>query len=371
MERGGRRPVTGGKTWVMMLSHCPVTGGAPTRMSGAAFARLCAERRGTRRRKLNSVAVVTGSKACEKCEGRPENWPPELEIIDIKTEDMMGKKNGQRCVICDAGAELKNTRGRMVCPTCQKIISYVDNYPERVADAAKGMGKEAALAALLGVEPGAGDPADHAIAEAVRECFGRELTVEQLGLRCREEAEKAGRVAEELNLVRTLLARRDETIREIAGLMNYELVEPGLTEQLREIARRIRDELGIGGREITADEEIRGLVQEKLAADAALELRKGEAERLQEALREANGRIAKLQDEGYEVWGALDGDVEECTLVELAEMRMKEIEALRAERQTAAVPPNGPMDEALLRWAITQYQQGKLQVNIEVREVAA
>lgn len=62
-------------------------------MSGAAFARLCEERRGTRRRKLNSVAVVTGSKACEKCKGRRQHWPPELEIIDIKTEvKAMAKK---------------------------------------------------------------------------------------------------------------------------------------------------------------------------------------------------------------------------------------------------------------------------------------
>lgn len=80
MESGAR------KAYSLFLSHCPVTGGAPTRMSGAAFARLCEERRGTRRRKLNSVAVVTGSKACEKCKGRRQHWPPELEIIDIKTE---------------------------------------------------------------------------------------------------------------------------------------------------------------------------------------------------------------------------------------------------------------------------------------------
>lgn len=78
---------------MMYLSHCPVTGGVPTRMSGAAFARLCEERRGTRRRKLNSVAVVTGSKACEKCKGKRRHWPPELEIIDIETEEpRMGAK---------------------------------------------------------------------------------------------------------------------------------------------------------------------------------------------------------------------------------------------------------------------------------------
>ena len=345
-------------------------------MSETAFRAVCGKRRsgvwvdpG-----LGYTPFLSTSKRCKQCKGERANWPAELEIIDIKPEELdMGSKKTGSCDLCGNKAQLKHTErgdGLDICSACWNVLTAV-NKTELMVRAIRLTGKTLEVAEQLGVALGAGDPADHAIAEAVRECFGRELSVEQLGLRCREEAEKAGRVAEELNLVRTLLARRDETIREIAWMLNYELVEPGAIEQFREIAGRIRDELGIDGREITAEEEIRGLVQEKLAADADLALREEELKRLREALKEANGRIVKLQDEGYEVWGALDGDVEECTLVELAEMRMKEIEALRAERKTTFVPPNGPMDEALLRWAITQYQQGKLQVNVEVREVAA
>lgn len=48
-------------------------------------------------------------------------------------------------------------------------------------------------------------------------------------------------------------------------------------------------------------------------------------------INDAKNRIAKLEDEGREVWTMLDGDVEDCTLIEMAEKRWKEIETLRAQ----------------------------------------
>lgn len=56
-------------------------------------------------------------------------------------------------------------------------------------------------------------------------------------------------------------------------------------------------------------------------------------------------------------------------LTSAAEESLAELDRLRTELKEREERDN-PMNEALLRWAITQYQQGKLEMNIEVREVA-
>lgn len=68
-----------------MNDLCPVTSGAATRMTRESFARTCA---GKRRERQGCDWVFT---RCETCKGRPENWPPELEIIEMEAT-MTAKK---------------------------------------------------------------------------------------------------------------------------------------------------------------------------------------------------------------------------------------------------------------------------------------
>lgn len=163
-----------------------------------------------------------------------------------------------------------------------------------------------------------------------------------------------------------LRGEAEEALGILMGRLGQRQGKPPLT--LVEAAR------ALATRDETMSELIECLSQTWKKADvlaSAAEKSLAERDRLKAELKYAHERIAKLQDETHEVWGALDGDVEECSLVELAKKRWQEIEALRAERQDAPCPAHDQMNEALLRWAITQYQQGKVVVDINVREVEA
>ena len=64
--------------------RCPVTGGHKTGMSAAAFAAICEanlneSRFGKRRGALELRISKFRFGRCQWCEGRRENWPPELE----------------------------------------------------------------------------------------------------------------------------------------------------------------------------------------------------------------------------------------------------------------------------------------------------
>ena len=67
--------------------RCPVTGGHKTGMSAAAFAAICEAnlrecRFGKRRGALELRISKYRFSRCQWCEGRRENWPPELKVTD-------------------------------------------------------------------------------------------------------------------------------------------------------------------------------------------------------------------------------------------------------------------------------------------------
>lgn len=133
---------------------CPVTGGLTTRMALAGFKDLCLRKRRARIRFIRSYTRsefrdpfnTIEYRRCVWCKGERRSWPEELALINI-TEDEMGSRG--KCTICGANAEVRNTRGNMVCcATCQKIVGYVDNHPERIKLAAKMLGKEAEFSAV-------------------------------------------------------------------------------------------------------------------------------------------------------------------------------------------------------------------------------
>jgi len=348
----------------MYLSHCPVTGGVPTRMSGAAFARMCEERRGTRRRKLNSVAVVTGSKACEQCKGRRQHWPPELEIIDIKPEELeMGKTNG-RCAICDAKTEVKNTRGHMVCATCQKILSYVDNHQERIEAAARLLGKT-----LGGGD--AADPADHAIAEAVRACFGRDLSVQELGERCREEAEKAAMLQTNLSQYELWMGK---ALHILGGALPQE--DEGLDDtrsfaDIMDLAERAARKMsvdatvvaGLRAREESGRQAWRDIADKLGCSEDAVP---GAVRVLLEAQRRALTELEELKTSAtLNTVNELDQELDRAraTIAEQEEIIAEQADQL--DRANVALPASDPVDDALLKWARERLEAGNISLRVE------
>lgn len=138
------------------VGRCPVTGGLATRMGLAGFKDLCLRKRRARvgfirskytRGEFRDPFNTIEYRRCVWCKGERRNWPEELALINIKPEEIEMGSKGQ-CTICGAKAEVRNTRGNMVCATCQKIVGYVDNHPERIKLAAKLLGKEAEFAAV-------------------------------------------------------------------------------------------------------------------------------------------------------------------------------------------------------------------------------
>lgn len=79
---------------------CPVTNGMVTRMSAASFARTCEAKLGRRAKVVGRLArggigikfIAPQWRRCEMCKGRQDNWPPELEIININVEATMATK---------------------------------------------------------------------------------------------------------------------------------------------------------------------------------------------------------------------------------------------------------------------------------------
>lgn len=219
-----------------MNDRCPVTGAAATRMTRAGFARTCAAKR---RERQGCDWVFT---RCETCKGRPENWPPELEIIEMEAT-MTAKK-----------------------PTKSKETELLAKLQLEVAEKEKLIER---LAAMLGCLPG--------------------------------DIEQA-------------MATMQGLVQEIRDIVEPEVADAqpeNLPEACRELAKRRH----------AAKRDNDGL-QEIIR-------------QLRAKLNDAEVRIDRLYAEGRKVWDALDGDVEECTLLELAEKRWREIETLRGNLLTA------------------------------------
>ncbi len=212
-----------------MHDRCPVTGAAATRMTRAGFARTCAAKRHERQ---GCDRVFT---RCETCKGRPENWPPELTIIEM--EATMTAKKPTKPNETELLAKLQ-----MEAAKKEKLI-------ER-------------LAAMLGCLPG--------------------------------DIEQA-------------MATMQGLVQEIRDIVEPEVAQyqcttlPDACKQLVKLYR-----------------------YEQTEAEGA----KAQVKNLKAELSDAEAQIAKLEDEGREAWTILDG-AGAGTLIEVAEKRWKEIEALQ------------------------------------------
>ena len=253
----------------------------------------------------------------------------------------MGKTNG-RCAICDAKTEVKNTRGHMVCATCQKILSYVDNHQERIEAAARLLGKT-----LGGGD--ASDPADHAIAEAVRECFGRDLSVQELGERCREEAEKAAMLQTNLSQYELWMGK---ALHILGGALPQE--DEGLDD-----TRSFADIMDLAER-----------AARKMGVDATV------IAGLRAQLEALKVRVAG-EKETLNTLGELDAELDRAraTIAEQEEIIAEQAEQLDRARDMlkrngeAVSPTEGILDRVLLKWARERLENGLLKLRVEVQNL--
>lgn len=139
------------------VRHCPVTCGVATRMTEAAFVACCEHHRAQvdLRRRFNygaENAVEREHKKnswCAVCKGQQR--PAELTIISREEVEAMAKQTKIGvCENCGDKGALVTNNGQRVCSTCARVRSAVNSHLERVALAARHLGKgEELLAALV------------------------------------------------------------------------------------------------------------------------------------------------------------------------------------------------------------------------------
>ena len=153
---------------IQALHICPATGNAPTRMTRASWEVLCAatQRRSRERECIdkNQAQLMRMSRrlnVCSWCQGK--TLPRGLEFIDAaemaemikpKEEAMAKQSKLGICENCGDKGALTGSFGKRVCATCLKIRSGVNSHVEKVATAARQLGKAEELLTALVPEGG-------------------------------------------------------------------------------------------------------------------------------------------------------------------------------------------------------------------------
>ena len=169
---------------VQALHICPATGNAPTRMTRVSWERLCAatqrkslERECIDKNQAQLMRMTRRLNVCAWCRG--EILPRGLEFIDAaemaelskpKEEAMAKQSKLGVCENCGDKGALAASFGRRVCTTCLKIRSGVNSHIERVAAAARDMGRAPELLAAL--VPDGGGLAIKVTADLLQEISG-------------------------------------------------------------------------------------------------------------------------------------------------------------------------------------------------------
>lgn len=315
---------------------CPVTGGCPTRMTAGAFTAHCEARRGAF--VGDEYANIVFRRRCDDCKGEPDNWPDELSVLEPaappvqdneekkeKQEDQAMANKPANCELCGQKAALKTSHNFNVCPTCVKVMQYTGNHADKIATAAKHLGKDVELARGLGLETGS----DSTPSESARALDELKAGAAEL-LGCPKDE-----IVPALRLVRTTM----ETIREV--------VEPELEgEEYDSLPEACR--LLVARYHAARDAERDASEDEATAAGNAA---------VADAARQAFGADLGADDLAHTIMG----------LSERLRERETEIEWLRRE---AAKPGRDPMDEALLSWAVARLRAGRVRLDVRVEEVA-
>lgn len=355
--------------------HCPVTVGRATRMTAESFARLCKHRREQKAGfwiGLYYREVGTGDlkfkvqRRCEWCKGERSNWPPELEIIEISNmtaqirhpgsgrghapdsfsrvhcpatskpsarrgaqlkgasdvkpgncgpspHDNQGKKEDmammKKCDICGNATRKENTsHGMTLCCSCRGIIPGLTKHPDKLLKIAQRLGKVEDVVELFGgvTQAASAEEARHNLEAVVQDARA--------------------------TLIKAL-PPAPESLDDTQSLFD-------IAEIAEETARHIdalTEALGMRQRE---NAELRQRLEQSGNAEAELNRMR---ELLAEKDKQANEYCEKLNRLERGVSAAMEG--------------------------TVCGSGNDPLEAALLRWAISQHQAGKVKVQVEVVEV--
>ena len=348
---------------MLTTDRCPVTGGAPTRMSETAFRSVCGKRRdgvwvdpG-----LGYAPFFSASKRCGECKGERANWPEELDIIE--TEELnMGKKTGV-CDICGERKELKHAArggGLDVCTSCWGLLTAAGK-PELLAKAVRLADAEEALANALGGSAGGNAPDQARIegelaqmreyADAAMGALADVLPHEDEGLddtrSYADLPELAGRAARrimvdaaQLDTLRDLLKPGEDETLVTAATSNAKAARAWAA-----LMDRARD-AGFG--ELAASRRI----VEPLLADANTSFAD-----LPEACRIMVDNVKNARNI------IADHNKSRGTIAEQEKIIAELAEQL--DRANVALPASDPVDDALLKWARERLENGDLSLRVE------
>lgn len=425
-------------------------------MTAGAFTAHCEARRGAF--VGDEYANVVFRRRCDDCKGEPDNWPDELSVLEPaappvqdneekkeKQEDQAMANKPANCELCGQKAALKTSHNFNVCPTCVKVMQYTGNHADKIATAAKLLGKEDELARAMGLQAGSDSPPSpdstlvelrelQAAVAVAREHLGRHIPRKENDLDDTQSycdvAEMAVKVGERMisaNAERyalcrvlgpdepgeTLLKAAERAIRsgkawtalmdrcKDSGFGEFADAKPEiLVQQFMQAATepaRALDDLKAKAAELLGcprDEIVQALRLVQTTMESIREVVEPEVEgedfdSLPGACRALVARYHAVRDAEH------DASEDEATAAEnaaiadaarqafgpdlgaddLAHSIMGLTERLREHeteiewlRRDAAKPGKDPMDEALLRWAVNKYNQGKIKLQVEVRE---
>lgn len=119
----------------LTAGRCPVSGGHPTSMTEAGFARACSVALGAARDRAAERKSEWRDRRCLSCRG--ENRPPELRIIELAALQtgevgMASVRTEGVCATCEKQKSLVTHLGEMVCTSCQIVRIACKNQPELV-----------------------------------------------------------------------------------------------------------------------------------------------------------------------------------------------------------------------------------------------
>jgi hypothetical protein len=327
-----------GAAVVLTTDRCPVTGGAPTRMSETAFRSVCGKRRdgvwvdpG-----LGYAPFFSASKRCGECGGERANWPEELDIIE--TEELnMGKKTGV-CDICGERKELKHAArggGLDVCTSCFGLLTAAGK-PELLAKAVRLADAEEALANALGGSAGGNAP-DQARIEG-------ELA------QMREWSEKA------MSRLATMLPPVDEGLDDTRS--HADIVD---------LANKAMSKMASDKADFY---DLRNLLK-----PAENETLIGAAKRVVKTAAAWSALMDRARDAGFGEFAEGDPEIMASTYIMAINEVMAERDRLKAElaearmRRICTDPASDPVNDALLEWALKRVASGKLAVRVQVSDV--
>ena len=284
---------------------CPVTGGVSTKMTKESFAKACKFARQAVQYSIYGRKKRNDNKILrERCAGcRGKRWPQELQITTV--EDII-MSQFYTCDLCGKKISAKKPRkslGMSLCYTCAGIVAGLQHMKE-LATALKKTGKTDELLKALGVEE-----------------------------------------------------KRYEDL-EVVAMDAMEI----LAKALPPAPESVDDTMSAY--------EVATIAEEAAQHIASLKKQITDMHDLKDVVRDARGTLLKvLSAASDETLDDTQSLYDIATIAENVALYAQELKDKARMAATGGAPfgnGNDPLENALLRWAIQQYQAGRVKVSVEV-----